>query len=304
MADKSKLVISAANAGRRLDKYLLAVFNTAPRTLLIKLLRKKKIKLNGERATGSELLKEGDEVRLYLSDETLSGMYESPPIPKAKDLTGILYEDSELLVVDKPPGLASQGGAGIRDHLLARILFYLYSRGAYDSGMDFTPAICNRLDTNTSGVVVCGKTLHALRRTNAAFAQREAKKEYLAAVSISNSTCVESTQVGKRIRLAGGYEKDSTTNTAKILPQGRGQEIITEYEVSRLSKCGRYALLRVFPVTGRSHQIRAHLASAGLPINGDKKYGSPVRGALMLHCLRLQIAGREFHAPTERIKLP
>jgi 23S rRNA pseudouridine955/2504/2580 synthase len=300
MADKK--IISAADAGRRLDKYLLAVFNAAPRTLISKLLRKKKIKLNGARATGSEMLAEGDEVRLYLSDETLAGMSRQVAPAPAKKLTNILYEDSELLVVDKPPGLPSQGGTGIRDHLLARILFYLHSSGAYSGDMGFTPGICNRLDTNTGGVVICGKTLHALRHVNAAFANREAKKEYLA-VSISKSTCVDSTQVGARIRLVNGYEKDSAANVAKILPPGSGQEIITEYEIAEFSKCGRYALLRVFPITGRSHQIRAHLASIGMPINGDTKYGSPVRGALMLHCLRVQVLGREFCAPTERIKL-
>jgi 23S rRNA pseudouridine955/2504/2580 synthase len=272
-----QIEVTASNEARRLDKFLLSHFNAAPRSLLLKLLRKGAIKLNERKAGGSEVLAVGDVVRVFLADDTIAGMRKPVDIAPAAPLGGIIYEDEDLLVVDKPAGLASQGGAGIRDHLQARIAYY--SPGA---------AVCNRLDTNTSGVVIAGKHPAACARVNAAFAARQVEKEYLAVVEWRGGELSR--------RLVHGYEKDADANKARILPAGEGMEIITEYRVREVSACGKTAVLAVFPITGRSHQIRAHLAHVGAPILGDIKYGAQKKGALMLHCCRIKIAGQEFAA--------
>jgi len=199
-----------------------------------------------------------------------------------------------LLVVNKPAGLASQGGqkyasgGNAHDNLLARILFYLQENGAHAA--DFTPAICNRLDTNTSGLVICGKTLHALQTVNSLFAKREIKKEYLAIA------CGAVGNIGETRTLENFYEKNTQTNTAKILtaplPTENSNIVITSYTVLAVSQ--KYSLLSVSPITGRSHQIRAHLAHISHPLAGDKKYGgdtSPAKHQL-LHCRRLEIAAK------------
>jgi 23S rRNA pseudouridine955/2504/2580 synthase len=286
-----QIEITNENSGRRLDKFLFAYLNNAPSSFIYKMLRKKRIKLNGGRADGSELLHEGDEIRFFLAEETISGFRKAKEIAPAPMLDCIIYEDESLLVVNKPAGLPSQGGMKSKDHLLARILFYLKDTSEY-----FTPAICNRLDVNTSGLVICGKNLHALQTVNAAFANREVKKEYLAIVHGAAG------KIGTTQTLKNFYKKDQTTNKALILQgftEPEGTTVITEFTVLSVSEKNRekYSLLSVSPITGRSHQIRAHLASIGHPLVGDKKYGglspTPFAPAQLLHCLRLEIPALE-----------
>jgi len=292
------ITISQENASRRLDKFLFAYLNNAPHSFIYKMLRKKRIKLNGARAEGNELLQEGDKLRFYLSEETIEGCRKPRVFSPAKPLTGIIFEDENLLVINKPAGLPSQGGmqsAG-GDHLLARILYYLQESGSYDEKSDFTPAICNRLDVNTSGLVVCGKNLHTLQAMNKLFANREIKKEYLAIVHGIVG------EIGENHTLEGFYQKDSKTNTAQILQNPHKYNVIaiTSFTVLAVSK--NYSLLSVSPITGRSHQIRAHLASIGHPLVGDKKYGgspTPFAIAQLLHCHRMEISeqGMAWEAP-------
>ncbi|MCL2225283.1 MAG: RluA family pseudouridine synthase [Defluviitaleaceae bacterium] len=289
--------ITNENANRRLDKFLFAYLNNAPHSFVYKMLRKKRIKLNGKRAEGNELLQAGDELRFFLSEETLAGCRKARIFATAKPLTGIIFEDENLLVVDKPVGLPSQGGMKSGDHLLARVLFYLQETGAISPTADFTPALCNRLDVNTSGLVVCGKNLHALQKMNALFAGREVKKEYLAIVhGIAG-------KVGESKTLTDFYRKDEKTNTAYVLPHSSspqgGAEIITEFTVLDVSE--KYSLLSVSPVTGRSHQIRVHLAHIGFPLIGDKKYGGKqtrTAPAQLLHCFKITLpCGTSWEAP-------
>ncbi|MCL2387368.1 MAG: RluA family pseudouridine synthase [Defluviitaleaceae bacterium] len=280
------IAITHENANRRLDKFLFAYLNNAPHSFIYKMLRKKRIKLNGARAQGNELLQEGDELRLFLSEETIEGCRKARNFAEAKPLTGIIFEDENLLIVNKPVGLPSQGDGKTTDHLLARVLYYLQESGAYNPTADFTPAICNRLDVNTSGLVICGKTLHALQAVNALFATRDAiKKEYLA---VANGIAGK---VGETRTLEGYYHKNEKTNTAKIFttPQEGMKIAITKFTVLAVSK--NHSLLSVSPITGRSHQIRAHLASIGFSLVGDKKYGDSSRHASMqlLHCRCLEI---------------
>jgi len=271
--------IKTADADRRLDKFLFAYLREAPHPLLYKLLRKKRIKLNGARAEGNEVLADGDTLDFYLSPETLETLRGERTIEPAEKLTGIIFEDDELLIVNKPVGLPSHGGLK-KDHLLARVLYYLYDSGCYRPSDTFTPALCNRLDTNTSGVVVCGKTLHALQKCTQLFANGGFEKEYYA--------IVEGKLEGEAT-LIGDYFKDETTNTAKITPHATtAKQAVTRYQ--SVAANDRYSLLRVYPITGRSHQIRAHMASIGHPLAGDKKYGGKPTSyapAQLLHAHRL-----------------
>lgn len=288
--------ILSENADRRLDKFLFAHLNNAPHSFIYKMLRKKRIKLNGRRADGNEILQEGDELHLYLSPETIQSCRKTREIPEAGALTGIIFEDKNLLIVNKPVGLSSHGGSLSKtsrnhknDNLLARVLYYLYKSGAYNPNADFVPALCNRLDVNTGGLVICGKNLHALQQMNALFANGGIEKEYLAiADGIMGKKGDEKT-------LKGAYTKNTKTNMAEITEINDTAPpppviAVTKYRILSTSK--NRTMLSVKPITGRSHQIRAHLASVNHPLSGDKKYGgSSARGALgqLLHCYRLTI---------------
>jgi len=324
------IIITPENEGRRLDKFLFAYFNNAPHSFIYKLLRKKRVKLNSRRAIGGESLQTGDELRFFLSQETIDSCRKPRIFATAKPLTDIIFEDDNLLIINKPAGLPSQGGmpetrktamaSGTSevgkssaegdssegtnpDHLLARMLFYLQEHGNYSPYSDFIPALCNRLDVNTSGLIICGKNLRALQTINALFADRAVNKEYLA---VAHGVLGK---VGHSKTLEGYYQKDPHTNTALITlnplphhlrnPQDSASHTenpagktlaITAYTVLATSK--DYSLLSIKPITGRSHQIRAHLASIGHPLAGDKKYGgkpTPYAPAQLLHCLRLEL---------------
>jgi len=279
--------------------------NDATRSFIYKLLRKKRIKLNGKRAQGGELLQAGDTIEFHLSQDTLENSRKirvvsksgaPPPQGRAKtthnnDLPPIVYEDENLLIINKPTGVASHGGMkSTTTHLLARVIAYLQQKGDYPPGATFTPALCNRLDVNTSGLVVCGKNYQALRAVNALFATPGAiQKQYLA--------IVEGELTGSAT-LLGLYHKDTSTNTVYItncdavptVTITAANTVTTQYTSLAISD-GR-TLVSVNPVTGRSHQIRAHLAAIGHPLLGDTKYGSTrvsnTQGQL-LHCNRLEL---------------
>ena len=292
--------ITAANANRRLDKFLFHYLNAAPESFVYKMLRKKNITLNSGKAKGAELLQAGDVLTLFLADETIEKFRKARDIKEARPLTGIIYEDENYLVINKPQGLPSHGGMAKKnnDHLLARVLFYLQTTGAYDPSDTFVPALCNRLDVNTSGLVVCGKTLHALQKLNDCFAKHMVDKEYLA-VADGKVGDVAKTQV-----LRGFYKKNKTANIATIVKQKTDTPVTTAYTVKEILHGGKYTLLTVNPITGRSHQIRAHLASIGHPLAGDKKYGGSElpKGAQLLHCHKITIGelGYEWQAPTPK----
>ena len=283
--------ITSANTNRRLDKFLFQYLNAAPENFIYKMLRKKNITINETKAKGSEMLKAGDTVQLYLADETITKFRKARDISIAKPLTGLIFEDEDLLIVNKPAGLPSHGGMEDKqDHLLARVLYYLQQTGAYDPSDTFVPALCNRLDVNTSGLVVCGKTLHALQNMNALFAGQGVDKEYLTIVD------GEVGKVGKNRVLRGYYQKDGKTNIAKVVTTPTEMAVTTAYTILAVSNCQKYTLLSVNPITGRSHQIRAHFAATGHPLTGDKKYGgskTPHANSQMLHCQRLTIPSLE-----------
>ena len=259
--------ITQNEENQRLDKFLLKYMNKASKGFLYKMLRKKRIKYNGGRAEGSELLKAGDTLQLYLAEETISSFMEEKTVAEAKRHFAIVYEDDDILVVNKPAGLLTHPEkSSDKDTLIDQILYYLYQKGQYlpEADSSFTPALCNRLDRNTSGIVIAGKTLKGVQAVNEAIRSHKLDKYYL-------------TLVAGEIREAGEItaylKKDEEKNQVRISKrEGSGKKTMTKYRPLACAK--GYTLLEIHLITGKTHQIRAHMQSIGHPVVGDRKYGS------------------------------
>ena len=259
--------ITKNEENQRLDKFLLKYMNKASKGFLYKMLRKKRIKYNGGRAEGSELLKAGDTLQLYLAEETISSFMEEKTVAEAKRHFAIVYEDDDILVVSKPAGLLTHPEkSSDKDTLIDQILYYLYQKGQYlpEADSSFTPALCNRLDRNTSGIVIAGKTLKGVQAVNETIRSHKLDKYYL-------------TLVAGEIREAGEITayltKDEEKNQVRISKrEGSGKKTMTKYRPLACAK--GYTLLEIHLITGKTHQIRAHMQSMGHPVVGDRKYGS------------------------------
>lgn len=270
------LIITRNEAGQRLDKLLTKYLNQAGKGFLYKMMRKKNITLNGKRCDGSERLEEGDQVKLFLSDETIE-KFSVPDISGYAGRPGnsrdgrkrldIVYEDQHILVVNKPSGMLSQKAKDSDMSLNEYILNYLIDSGKLPISQlrTFKPSICNRLDRNTSGLVVAGKSLAGLQVMNEVFKDRSIHKYY---------QCLVAGEIKEKQLIAGFLKKDESTNTVSIYPLEVEYSVPIMTEYLPLSGNGTFTLLQVTLITGRSHQIRAHLASIGHPIVGDYKYGS------------------------------
>ena len=259
--------ITKNEENQRLDKFLLKYMNKASKGFLYKMLRKKRIKYNGGRAEGSELLKAGDTLQLYLAEETISSFMEEKTVAEAKRHFAIVYEDDDILVVSKPAGLLTHPEkSSDKDTLIDQILYYLYQKGQYlpEADSSFTPALCNRLDRNTSGIVIAGKTLKGVQAVNETIRSHKLDKYYL-------------TLVAGEIREAGEITayltKDEEKKQVRISKrEGSGKKTMTKYRPLACAK--GYTLLEIHLITGKTHQIRAHMQSIGHPVVGDRKYGS------------------------------
>ncbi|MGN1317909.1 MAG: RluA family pseudouridine synthase [Lachnospirales bacterium] len=257
-----EIFITSAQKGQRLDKYLLKYLNKAPKSFIYKMLRKKNIKLNNKKALGSEILCDGDNIKLFLSDETLGNFMAEKTVKEQNLDFKIVYEDENILICNKPKGLICHPDKNNRDNTLNdQLLYYLYKKGEYDisSESDFTPSICNRLDTNTSGIVVMGKNLESVQQLNLAFSNRLVDKYYLTVVKgkVTKAGIVE------------GYHSKTNDNIAKL--GEKGKYILTKYEPIAFND--NYSLLKIKLETGKSHQIRVCMAHIFHPIIGDMKYG-------------------------------
>ena len=307
-----RITVTQKEAGQRLDKLLAKFLNQAPKSFLYKMLRKKNITLNGKKAAGNEKLVCGDVIRLFLADETIEKFSREVHI----EVTGtnpleILYEDDHILLINKPCGMLSQKDGSGEASLVEEITAYLLGNGALtrEELKSFRPSVCNRLDRNTSGIVVAGKTIEGLQTMGAVFRDRSLHKFY---------RCLVAGSIKEPDRIRGYLRKDESRNQVRILKEPATREDRPICTVYRPKAWGKDAtLLEVELITGRSHQIRAHLASIGHPILGDPKSGDTEQNRRygeifglkyqLLHAYRLEfpklegtlsyLSGRVFTAP-------
>lgn len=305
-----EFTINSNEAGQRFDKYLKKLLGNATGSFIYKMLRKKNIVLNGKKADGTEKLSAGDEVKLFLSDETFdkfsttqqkSSEYEIlSKVPY--DRLQVIYEDADVIIINKPSGMLSQKAKPEDISANEYILSYLIHKKELTAEQlrTFKPSICNRLDRNTSGLLIAGKSLKGLQSMAEALKKRSVQKYY---------RCIVTGEIKESTYLKGFLLKDEATNKVTISKTAKEGYLPIETEYRPVSCENGYTELEVHLITGRSHQIRAHLASIGHAIVGDSKYGNreinkKFREALkvqsqMLHAYRIVFEDkREVVAPT------
>lgn len=309
MKSMVKLIITENEGNQRLDRFLRKYLKRAPLSMIYKLIRKD-VKVNGKRGHEDTVLQAGDSLVIYIPDDKLAELTAPVKKQKARRSFGIVYEDENVIVVNKPSGLLTHGDSHEKKNTLVnQVCGYLQDKGEYNPSVErtFAPAPANRLDRNTSGLVIFGKTAEALRELTEIIRDKEnVRKIYMAMVAgrMDGAADIDSRLV-----------KNESTNKVRVAPDGEGQSARTI--VTGIRPGDEMSLVEVNLITGRTHQIRVHLSSAGHPVAGDPKYGSDklnrrIRDkygvtSQLLHAARLEmgeldgslayLAGRVFEAP-------
>lgn len=263
------LVITKNEGAQRLDRFLKKYLKNAPLSYIYKLIRKD-VKVNGKRVKEDTMLKEGDALTLYLKEEELERLRETKKTVFAKKQFGIVYEDENLIAVMKPFGLLTHGDAREKKNTLAnQVQAYLRQKGDYDPALEktFVPSPANRLDRNTTGIVLFGKNNESLQTLNRMIRQRGWVSKFYLTITAG--------EMKEELLLRDRMEKDSDRNKTLLLPLEAQKGKLMETVVRPLKTANGFTLAEVELITGRTHQIRVHLGQAGFPIIGDAKYGSP-----------------------------
>lgn len=293
-----EITIGLNDDNQRIDRFLKKYLAKANSSFIYKMIRKKRIKVNNSKINPEDMIKEGDKIQFYFSDETLEKfMRDEKEILEGIDLD-ILYEDENIMIIDKPKGVLSHSANGdySEENIVSNMVSYLYNKGEYSPRVEktFTPSICNRLDRNTSGLLIGAKNYDALKAVNEAIRDRHIDKYYL---------CVVKGKVDKAMELRGYLDKDEDRNMVSVSDRRLDSEKEIATNLKPLKSNDRFSLLEIELITGRTHQIRAHLASIGHPIVGDRKYGDKKTNeyfkdkyrleSQFLHAYRLCFSGLE-----------